>query len=269
MFFNLRQQQGQVLLVVVLVMVVSLTLGLSVASKSITSFKTSTEEAESQKALHAAEAGIERVIQSQEQSLQNISLEKSSYSTSVADTNLSSLLLNAGNPVAKDEGIDLWLANYPDYSQPQTPITSFIVYWGAKETACDNPTSPEPALEIAVISGTKASPVLTKYAYDPCETRRSLNKLWPPNIGTTEVSGISFKYNATVNIPAGNGLLTKIIPLYASGVIAVRSSPGTLPSQGKIITSTGISGSSQRSIKVFQGHPETPGEFFPYNLFSP
>ena len=59
-----EKQKGQVLLIVVLVMIVALTVGLSLISRSITNLRTSTEEAESQKALAAAEAGIEQALES-------------------------------------------------------------------------------------------------------------------------------------------------------------------------------------------------------------
>ncbi|OGH07956.1 MAG: hypothetical protein A2W22_06835 [Candidatus Levybacteria bacterium RBG_16_35_11] len=269
MFLNyFKKQTGQVLLAVVLVMVVSLTLGLSIASKSITSFKTSTEEADSQKALHAAEAGIEQVIKSQT-AIPTGSFENTTYSTTISDTNLSSMLLNGGNQVAKDEGIDLWLSNYPDYSQPQNPITSFKVYWGTSGNSCDSSSAPTPAIEIAVVSGVdKNNPVLTKYAYDPCDStgRRGTNMFWVPTNSVENVSGVSFRHN--VSIAVSNGLIARIIPLYGSGIIAV-SSATSFPSQGKVITSTGVAGSSQRKVTVFQGHPAIPGEFFPYNIFSP
>ena len=47
-------EKGQTLLIVVLVMVISLTVGLSVVSKTITNLRTTTEEADSAKALSAA-----------------------------------------------------------------------------------------------------------------------------------------------------------------------------------------------------------------------
>src|SRR3972149_7458157 len=53
---------GQVFLIVLLVMVIALTVGLSVASRNIVSLRTSEEERDSQRALAAAEAGIEQSL---------------------------------------------------------------------------------------------------------------------------------------------------------------------------------------------------------------
>ena len=57
-----NSQKGQVLLLVVLASVIALTVGLAAISRSITSTRISTEESNSQKALSAAEAGIEEQI---------------------------------------------------------------------------------------------------------------------------------------------------------------------------------------------------------------
>jgi Tfp pilus assembly protein PilX len=259
-----KKQSGQVLLVVVLVTVVSLTVGLSVASKSITSFKTTTEEADSQKALHAAEAGIERAIQTQV--APSGVFESSNYTTTITDTNVSSLPLNAGNLILRDEGIDLWLTNYPDYSQPASPITTFTVSWDASGKTCESTTSPIPAMEIVVVSGTKASPTLTRYAYDPCSERRALNNFTGQNL--TNIVSTFPNYSVTVTV--ADGLIARIIPIYGDSVISASTSNDTpFPSQGKIITSTGESGDSKRKVTVFQGHPAVPIELFPYSIFSP
>src|SRR3990167_6486206 len=59
---TLNSKGGQGLLVIVVIMVVGLTVGLAVASRSITNIRTSTEEENSQRAFSAAEAGIEKVL---------------------------------------------------------------------------------------------------------------------------------------------------------------------------------------------------------------
>jgi len=72
-------QKGQALLIVVLVMVVALTVGLSIASKTIISLRTSTEEANSQKALAAAEAGIEQALKTNQIASGTFTDNQSSY----------------------------------------------------------------------------------------------------------------------------------------------------------------------------------------------
>lgn len=258
-------EQGQVLLIVVLVMVVSLTVGLSIASKSITSLRTSTEESNSQKALAAAEAGIERAIKS------NISIAEgtfsnnnTSYSTTVTPVLGNSFQLNAGNPILQDDGIDLWLSNYSTnqsqlYSSPWTG--TLTIHWGSTGNGCENA-----AIEIALISGTKASPIMTRYALDPCQTRSSSNSFDFVNVSQRTISGKTFYYQYSINV--NTGLIARIIPFYTNTIMAVTGSI-PLPSQGSTIVSVGRSGNTERKVTVFQGYPEVPSEYFPYNLFSP
>ena len=129
-------EAGQILLIVILVAVVASTIGLSITSRSIISLRTSTEEAESQKALAAAEAGIERAMQGNipialsEQTVNNSGGGKNSaYFTKVDEVQSFSFLLNgesktldsAGNiakvipnTVPKDEGVDVWFIKHKD-----------------------------------------------------------------------------------------------------------------------------------------------------------
>lgn len=56
------KKSGQVLILVLLIVVVALSVGLSVASRNITSLRTSTQTEQSQRAFSAAEGGIEDVL---------------------------------------------------------------------------------------------------------------------------------------------------------------------------------------------------------------
>lgn len=257
-------QKGQALLIVVLVMVIGLTVGLSIAGKSITSLRSSTDEANSQKALAAAEAGIEQAIKSNASIADGSFTNNTTYTTNVTQVLGSSFLLNAGNPILQDDGISLWLSDYSlnpadIYKNPWSG--DLTVSWGYSSNGCSNA-----AIEIAVISGTKASPILTRYAFDPCQVRSSVNRFTYLASSGTTISGINFFYKTTISI--SSGLLAKVIPLYSNTSIGVTGSTA-LPSQGSIITSTGVSGETQRKVNVFQGYPEIPSEYFPYNLFSP
>lgn len=258
------EQQGQVLLIVVLVMVISLTIGLSIASKSITSLRTSTEEANSQKALAAAEAGIEQAIKNNLSIAEGSFTNNTTYSTSVTPVLGNSFLLNAGNPILADDGLDLWLSTYSTdqaqlYSNPWSG--TLTIHWGNTSGGCENS-----AIEIAIISGSRLSPILTRYAYDPCQTRSSSNSFDFVPITQRTISGKTFFYQTTISVSLG--LIGRIIPFYTNTVMAVTGST-PLPSQGSTIVSTGTSANTQRKVTVFQGYPEVPSEYFPYNLFSP
>lgn len=277
------KQSGQALLIVVLVMVIALTVGLSLASRSITNLRNSTDEANSQAAFSAAEAGVEQAVKLGNTNgtsiLSGVSLnDKNNSQISNVDISLidgSQFLLNNGNPVFQDDGTDVWMSPHSDDPTQlfQSPwgngaAQSFYVHWGTNTNPCS-----DPAIEVLVITGTRVLPSLAKYAFDSCSARRGANSFSaPPQSGAFTVNGVNgsqtFNYRATISVT--NGLLARIVPLYMAGDIGIIGAG--LPVQGKIITSTGTAGvqTSQtvRKISFFQGYDSLPSEFF-YSLFAP
>ena len=294
------RQGGQVLLVVVLVIIVASTIGLSVASRSITNIRTSTEEAESQKALSAAEAGIERAIQGsipigvQGQNPSN----NSSYVAKVTPVESSSFIINgqsavlnaAGdvintipNTVPKDEGADVWFVDHnangdPIYSRPK-PINFVNLYWGTSSEECGNINS-MPAIQVIVVTRDQSEPNEIKsyrYVYDSCNRGNNFTKAEDAgNYKINGAPGITFKYKTPQN-DLGRGIkdivLMRVIPIYKDAVIGIDTcNPGgqnceALPSQGYIISSTGTSGQANRKITVFKGYPQTYLPYLSYGLF--
>lgn len=273
-----NNQSGQTLLIVVLVMVVALTVGLAVATRSITNLRTTQEEAASQRAFSAAEAGVEQALKSASMGaiLADVDLGNNSSIKQVTIDELSEsasqFTISGGNVIAKDDGADIWLVSHNadgsvNYSSPLT-VNPLVILWGEITDDCNAPSKPA-ALEIIVISGSLASPKSTRYAYDPCTSRLSSNKFTQGVVGSYVVGGKTFKYKTDSNINITNGLLVRVIPVYANTVIGVDSGGVTLPSQGKKISSTGTSGDTIRKITFFQGYPKLPAEFFQYVLLSP
>ena len=258
-----NRQSGQILLIIVLVMVVGLTVGLSLASRSITSLRTSEEEITSQQALSAAEAGVEQVAKTSASIANGSFLNNTTYNTSITAVLGNNFLVSGGNSVLKDDGADVWLSNYSTdsarlYQNPWSGALS--IYWGKTNNGCS-----EAALEIVVISGSRANPVSKKYALDPCLSRANTNHFASVSAGGV-VSGRTFPFGTTLNI--SSGLIARIVPLYAEAPIGIFAD-SALPSQGSIITSVGTSGTTSRRVTVFQGYPALPSEYFPYGLFSP
>lgn len=258
-----KRQSGQVLLAIVLVMVVGLTVGLSLASRSITNLRTSEEEINSQQALSAAEAGIEQVSKTSASIANGSFLNDTTYNTSITTVEGNSFFLNGGNAVLKDDGADVWLSDYSTdrarlYANPWSG--NLGIYFGKDNNGCS-----EAALEIVVVSGTRDSPVSRKYAIDPCLPRSNSNKFTYVSQGGV-ARGKSFPFGTTISI--NSGLIARIVPVYNQTPIGiVGDSP--LPAQGSIITSVGTSGNTTRKVTVFQGFPTLPSEYFPYGLFSP
>jgi hypothetical protein len=280
-------ERGQALLIVVLVMVIALTVGLSLASRSITNLRNSTDEANSQSAFAAAEAGVEQAVK-----LGNVTGSSVLSGVDFNDKNKSQIsnvdietisgdefLLNNGNPVFQDDGQDVWLSTHTEdpaqLFQTSWPGTLYV-YWGTSNdiTGCS-----DPAMEVLLIFGTRTSPSMQKYVYDQCASRRNINHFsaLPVNAsGSFPVNGangsITFNYKVPFPpiTPLTTGLLARIIPLYKAGSIGIKGA--NLPIQGKIITSIGTAGSTGtetvRKISFFQGYESLPSEFF-FSLFTP
>lgn len=271
---EVNKESGQALLIIVLIMVVALTVGLSLGSRTIINIRTSSEEADSQKALAAAEAGIERALRVTssatvgEQFIEN----KTIYSAKVEEVKGTTFLANGGNLVVQDDGVDVWLVSHdadgkPNYSAPWTG-DKLTIYWGDPSVDdCSNA-----ALEVAVISGPIASPVLTREAFDPCVSRKNENRFNPPDKELFTIAGKGFFYKRTIgNI--SSGLVARVVPIYASTAIAIDGNGVSLPTQGFAIDSTGISGSGdrqvQRSLTFFRTFDQVVTAHFMYGLFTP
>ena len=283
-------QKGQVLLIIVLVMIVALSIGLSVVTRSITNLQISSEEESSQRALSAAEAGIERALQSQEGVTGAIPLENNSQIDNVTVDTLSGneFLVNNGNLVLKDDGVDIGLSRYDEdnpavrYSDPYTNFIS--VYWGSPNNSCDDANNQPAALELLLVTKAEGEPAqIRHYALDACANRTVANNFCGETPAATEkcpkvdiydatsapdVNGQQFSYRAQFGV--ADGVMIRAVPLYASttiGVITPQDAP--LPSQGSVIESLGTSGSTQRKLSVYKGFSKIPTEFFPYVLFWP
>jgi len=266
--FVAKQEQGQVLLIVILTMVVALTVGLGVVSRSIVQVKTAKDEADSQKAFSAAEAGIEQVLKTGHQigTAQSLGNNANINVVTMNTAQSATIVLNNGTQVTQDEGSDVWLSAYPTYQNPWTG--RLRIYWGTA-AACN-----EAALEIIVITK-PSSYIMTHYAYDPCSSRiigSGGNNFTIPGSGGT-INGKAFNFSVPVDVT--NGILVRVVPLYTNTIIAVagytnaaETTLSTLPPQGTVITSVGSSGSIQREITYFQGYNTVPTELF-YSLYAP
>jgi type II secretory pathway pseudopilin PulG len=280
MLVKKKSESGQVLLIVVLVMIIALTVGLSLASRSIVDVRTSTEDADSQKALAAAEAGIEQAL-SQLITITETTFSEigSSYEADVIPVQGDDrILLNNGNLVEKGESVDIWLVDHdvdgnPLYESADWEGTNGLeIYWGTSSDPCENA-----ALEIAVIVGPQGSPSLKRHAVDPCEDRQEENNFddEPLNTGPYSIGGETLQHRFSLHPVApgpNNVLLVSVVPIYTNAIMGVEPS-ASIPTQGYSINSTGKFGTGdsqvKRSISVFSQYGQLPIEYLNYGLFSP
>lgn len=258
------RESGQALLIVVLTMIVALTVGLSVVSRTITTIKTSTAEDESSRAFAAAEAGIEEALKSGVSIGSNLSPQtlpnNAKYFSTITASGVSTEYV-VPSPILKDDVIQIWLSNYPDFSGKYSG--TLTLHWGDPGGSCND----VPALEVIIFSGADiTNPSLTRYALDPCSRG---NNFTLASGGGGTVGGVSFRNSYT--LPAiTNGIIARIVSRYKTAKIAaVGTTP--LPSQGQEVTSTGIVSSGEqeivRKVRVFRSFPSLPG-LFDWALFS-
>lgn len=280
---NERYQRGQVLIIAVFILVVALTVGLSVATRSITTIRTAAEEDNSQKAFSAAEAGIERAMTANPGTSITGSFvdNNSSYSASISLLTGDNILVSNGSFILKDDPVDIWLSDYStDQSKiylnpwPASGSQVLTIYWVAPSSndpngdcSTNNAENFGPAaLDISAITGSKAVPKILHYAFDPCGARAAVNKFSSVLPGAT-VAGISFLYRTQITFSSANpGLLVRILPLYSGTHIAITGTG--LPSQGTVVASVGNYGGANRKIVSYRGYPKAPTELYPYSVFS-
>jgi len=276
--FKVLGNGGQALMTVVLIMTITLTVGLSLASRSIVDLRTSSEEADSQKALAAADAGIERALASSVPSFSSsFPIEiGSEYAVEITDAKgQGPFLLNSGNLIPQGEGIDIWLINHNSDGSLDTANlwngnNNLDIYWGTSSTPCDNA-----ALEISVIEGTIAAPKLVRYTVDPCASRRTENKFSADFTSGSTIEGVTLQhkwFKASI-APGSTALVVRVVPIYSNAIMGV-SSNANLPIQGFLISSTGTSQSSssrevKRTINLFRAYEQLSTLYLNYGLFSP
>lgn len=263
-FINKEFQKGQALLIVVMVMVIALTVGLSILVRTTSSVHTSNEDENSQRAFSAAEAGVEQSLVSGSAVPLTTLAGSTSYQTAIATVGGPAFNLSNGTIVLKDDPVDIWLSTYPTYAGPWNG--NLTINWGSASDVC-NPSeavNTQAAIELILIYGTKVNPSVKKYALDPCASRRSVNNFQSPTVPGDSINGKTYAYKKV--LPIASGLIMRIVPLYAPTVIGAEGDVG-LPSQGSLVTATGVSDNAQRKIVSYRGNPKLPIELFPFNIF--
>lgn len=286
----MNKESGQVLLALILIMSVALAIGLSIIQKSLVDVSSSTRSEESSRAYSAAEAGIERVLSGGSTSV-DFTSDNQSTATVTDEPNLPQTA-SAGSQqkgfeyasITKEDFVHIWLADPSSAANPPAefykPTSGSIeVYWG-------NSTTDKAAIEVRIVyfNGSTFELVSPVSYFDPDPTRASNNGFTnvsvscdpaaPHIIDTILGAGRNFLCKQVISGLPSNLMLMRIRLLYNSTgqPVAVRAS-GTcgpacsLPPQGRIITSYGVSGKTQRVLKLFQEDKVVPN-YFDYAIFS-
>ena len=282
----MKNQSGQVILALILVMSVALAIGLSIVQKSLVDVSTATKVEESQRAFSAAEAGIEKALtlngDTNPQHFDNNSQIKE-----ISDTKLIPCIPGSSGcaqvstdrqaaleypPLAKEEIAQVWLADFTSTTNPPAAFftkDTLDVYWGDPATSTD-----KAALELSIIYYDGTSYKIQKKFFDQIVRTPANNFDTSANCSGT--FQFTKKYQCKISLtglPSGLMLL-RIRLLYnsTSQPFAVQAPACSgvgcyLPSQARMLTSTGISGQTQRKVQVFQISKIVP-PYFDFALFS-
>lgn len=294
-------EKGQLILTLILVMTVALAIGLSIVQKSLVDVSTSTKVEQSSRAFSAAEAGIEKALKGDSSGVSFP--ETNSRTTSVVDTFLTPCVPGTAgcNPegslqdpletpdVEKEDAIQFWLAdpdpnvNLPGCSAKDPtghiPIcytdNSLSVYWG--DIASDLP-----AITLTFVYFSSGQYQSLKYYFDPDANRAAQTNFTPVTCSGNEqlpkntyqchelISGLPTLPNARLMIVRARLLYNTQSQPVAIRATCIGSGVGSgcnLPPQAREITSTGVSGETQRKVRLFQELYVVP-PYFDYAIFS-
>ncbi|HRN96506.1 MAG TPA: hypothetical protein PLD54_03620 [Candidatus Levybacteria bacterium] len=273
----MNRQSGQILLIVVLSMVVALSVGLSIASRTISNLQISRQSEESQRAFQAAEAGLERAVRqvstgegTTADGFPGILDNNANFNVEIKPEGGDKFQLNGGDMIERAVGLDVWMSNYPHYTD--TYSGKVRLFWGHAGQSCgDVGNDYVPALEVLLLHGDVEDPQLYREVYDPCPRITGATTIGVVGDAGYENAGFQYQYRA--DFPSGDPmpsspLIFKVIPIFNSTRIGIQGLSGDLPSQGSVITSTGTAGETVRKIQYFQSYPQIPNELFPYAIIS-
>jgi len=243
-------KKGQALILILLVMAVSLTLGVSVASRSITALRQVSFSGQSVQALAFAEAGAEEAL---------LCLKGGGACSG------GSIDLDGGGDDVTYTITPLPSTDLPKIDRDSTIELDLVGYGGASVTVCWSLTSESSeenaALTMAYVRSGGGEYFISRYSFDPDGLRRAQNNFSNPSSGSGSCS--EYRYMATIPTPATRQIL-RLKPLYV-GPITIAALG--LPDQGSKITSTGFSGRARRRVEVIRTKSAL-SEIFDYVLFS-
>ena len=260
---------GQALIILLLVMVVALTIGLSVASRTLTDVRISTQSELSQKAFSAAEAGIEEALRQDLKSFAgaaNISISPDATYTVEVTSQGAGTSFVPDRPVEQEDVAQICInvaASCPNPNQPNLP-TRLNIYWidqqDTSQTA--NPAS----IEISEVYLEGSYKIFKQAFNSDCGRSNGFSCSLP---GSYPLADKTYTNKLTFDLHANSQIL-RIKPLYnrASVAVEVAAPAGaSLPTQSYSITSTGAAGGVVRKVQVSRSI-EALSPIFDYVLYS-
>lgn len=288
-YLNLMSNQlGQVLLILLLVMAVGLGVGISVIQRSISDVSTANKVEQSTRAFSAAEAGIEKALQGTCVSDPCVSFPENKSTATIVGGGL--LPAQPGQAleypdISKEKIAQFYLAD-PANPGTTTPspagnnyytLSTLDLYWG-------KPGADSAAIEVTFVYFDGTTFKNFKKFYD--QSTRSPDNGFEVIVtnatdnctgsNTTGLSGgATFQCKKRISgLPANLKILrARLLYNNTDQPIAIKPtdtsgcSGCSIPPQAKVITSTGTSGATQRTVQLFTEDAVVPF-FLDYAIFS-
>lgn len=269
----MKQKNGQVLLLVIMLMATVITVVLSMSFQSSNDTKLAKLEEESQRALAAAEAGIEAAIKDKANvsfgtgSLSNISgFSGGATIASLTSEEFVTPLLQ------KNEQYTFYLSTPGGTSEDPDFASLTPSYTNKNLTVCFSSSSTQTAIEMVVL---KKENQIKRYVVNPVEGTVIANALSSSAAGSGDCPATSPVSSSKYTIPAADigtdSLLLTIRVINASSgsyKVGFKAVSGTnFPLQGKTISSQATSATGvSKKIELFQSYPQIPSDFFITNF---
>lgn len=260
-----KNQQGQTLILILIVTVISLTVGVAISSRAVSTMKQTSYTAQAGKAQKFADAGAEEALAlsaAELDALVGTPVSRDVDGVAGNDVTYNVTRVGGGTTVTatleKDQTVQIDLTGYGSGQ-------AVNIYWVSEATEEAN----KAALVLSFIYDDAGTTKLTKYAYDPDGVRRGSNNFSAPGLGAT-IGGTTYNYGATINTPTGTNRIVRVRPLYnsvANSFVIQATGANTFPNQGHTITSTGYYGDAQWTVEVTKMNPALPA-IFDYAIFS-
>ena len=245
----MKKNNGQVALVVLIISAISLTLGLSLADRVRTDIKTDTDDEQLQRAFNAAESGIENY-------LVNPGVGYSGNNGSWADVTASDVtgeVIEFGEYTVRDHYAYFWLAGHND---DDTINTSSGYYGGDGVSICYNDYDGAFAVYYFRINGGAYEVIRRVYNLTSDYINDGINSFGEDDDVCGGDSGYSLGMTFSEIEGSSTVPLLMVIrplgPLNSGSRFALGEIDGTLPSQGKVIDSIGISGRASTTVSVYK-----------------
>ena len=261
--YIINRVKGQALLITIMLVSVALTVVLAMSYTAKTDLQLSKLEEENQRALAAAEAGIEALVNST--TLETpINISSIENLTDFKGQAIKKLVMSpefVSNSIQPLYQYTLYLSTYPDFSSPSYSGTLTLYYENEDESCSTN------AIEITIIyddpSDAQPNNIKRMISDENQLLGSTTDEIFKDDEGYTigeeffkcETNPINFQ-----NFQNAKFLVIRSI--FKSTKIGFKGS-GNLPGQGSVIESTAETPSGvSKKIQLFQSYPQIPAEFF-------